>query len=1827
MTATTTNSGQNVKVKVVSSKKKSKKGAAVIEPGNGPTALFILSETNPIRRLFKFIIEWPPFEYTVLITIIATCVTMAMEEHLPDNDRTPLAMKLEEAEPIFLGIFCVEAVCKILANGLVLHPNSYLRDVWNIMDFVVITSALLTMIPALRGKMNLKILRAIRVLRPLKLVARVPSLQVVLFSILKAMAPLLQIALLVLFAIIIFAIIGLEFYSGALHNSCYSVENRWETVQENNKDVPCNLDSKPGAHHCEEDVSICFEGWVGPNRGITSFDNIGFAMLTVFQCVTMEGWTPIMYWTNDALGPTYNWLYFIPLIIIGSFFMLNLILGVLSGEFAKEREKVENRQEFLKLRLAQQVERELDGYVEWVCRAEEVILTEDRTTEEERQHILNVRRRNALKKRKLNAGDKTKSTDTEEDSAYDDEESTKKKEREGNFWIAEKRFRFWIRHTVKQQWFYWFVIVLVFLNTVTVALEHYNQPPFLAAFLFYTEYVFLALFMSETCIKIYAIGPSKYFESSFNRFDCIVIFGSLFEIIWSHYKGDSFGFSVLRALRLLRIFKITAYWKELRNLVISLMNSMQSIISLLFLLFLFIMIFAMLGMQLFGGQFNFEEGTPSSNFNTFGIALLTVFQILTGEDWNEVMYMGIESQGGIQGNGMIYSSYFIILTLFGNYTLLNVFLAIAVDNLANAQELTAAEEGKAEEDREKQLLELKKEMEALQGESGVPETTIVPEKVEEEKPKTLDEEGTGPKPMLPYSCMFILSPTNPIRRGVHWFVNYRFFDWFIMIFIGFSSIALASEDPVVEHSPHNLMLEKLDYVFTAVFAVEMVLKIIDLGVIFHPGSYLRDFWNIMDSIVVVCALLSFGFKFFATMKILRVLRVLRPLKTIKRIPKLKAVFDCVVGSLKNVVNILIVYLLFQFIFAVIGVQLFNGKFFYCNDESKHNEKDCKGSYFVFTEGETLPKKEDRVWDLQSFHYNNVASAMLTLFAVQTTEGWPTVLMNSMAASYENKGPIPYYRMEMAIFYIVYFVVFPFFFVNIFVALIIITFQEQGEAELQDGGIDKNQKSCMDFAINARPFATYIPPMHKHFKYKIWSMVVSQPFDYFIMLLIVLNTLLLMMKSHGQSESFEKIMRYINIVFTTLFSIESILKILGFGIKNYFKDAWNTFDFITVIGSIVDAVISEFTADIKEKIIYKDIKSTEEMMAWVANTFNLGFLRLFRASRLIKLLRQSYSIRILLWTFVQSFKALPYVCLLIAMLFFIYSVVGMQLFGNLHLDPNTEISRHNNFQTFFGGLMLLFRCATGEAWNSIMLACLPGKCDPNVEKKENGEEEECGSPMSYGYFVSFIFLCSFLMLNLFVAVIMDNFDYLTRDSSILGAHHLDEFVRVWGEYDLNADGKLAYQKVYEMLKNIDPPLGFGNKCPNRVAYKKLIRMNMPMDDDQRVGFTTTLFALIRENLAIKMRTPEEMDIADDELRETIRMIWPLQADKMTDLLVPRREIGDKRTLTTGKIYAGLLILESWRTTRFGKTQTHLGSLHLANLADGHHVEGEEMPHVMDMPMEETGMMSPRARREMYEREFDRYARNESIDYIQEKRRARARFRRSNVPYRDTWSASSSPGHSPSRGDRFRYDDTDYYFGNTNLGTRSRSPSPNAYNVRRHPGDGAQQCYQTRRIYRHHLTATPNKPMTLQLPQTSIRLPALNPSPSIFNRPLQHSLATPNSLHSVPHAPNTMLRHNYGTSLDDNIVGYHFRDRERELYERQIEFEHELDRERLGNDLQMIKMEALATPMSPLSFEAAVAMGQAGGYYPSTSTNTYKAKPSSSSAANQFSHDNGDESDWC
>uniref|UniRef100_A0AAQ5XN33 Voltage-dependent calcium channel alpha-1 subunit IQ domain-containing protein n=1 Tax=Amphiprion ocellaris TaxID=80972 RepID=A0AAQ5XN33_AMPOC len=1584
-------------------------------------SLFIFGEDNVVRKYAKKITEWPyPFmSYMILATIIANCIVLALEQHLPGEDKTPMSKRLEKTEPYFIGMFCFEAGIKIIALGFVFHKGSYLRNGWNVMDFIVVLSGILAAAGAhMNISVDLRTLRAVRVLRPLKLVSGIPSLQIVLKSIMKAMVPLLQIGLLLFFAILMFAIIGLEFYSGKLHY----------TLDSSEFEFPCGVRQCPAKYTCSDT-------WIGPNDGITQFDNILFAVLTVFQCITMEGWTTVLYNTDDALGPNWNWLYFIPLIIIGSFFVLNLVLGVLSGEFAKERERVENRRAFMKLRRQQQIERELNGYRAWIDRAEEVMLAEENK----------------------NSGP----------SALDGKSAqifflfcfplsgipmarasirSAKRGPTAYFRRKERLLRISIRRVVKTHTFYWTVLGLVALNTLCVAIVHHNQPLWLSNFLYYAEFLFLALFLTEMFLKMYSLGPRLYFHSSFNCFDCSVIVGSIFEVLWGFFRpGTSFGISVLRALRLLRIFKITKYWASLRNLVVSLMNSMKSIISLIFLLFLFIVVFALLGMQLFGGRFIFEDYTPT-NFDTFPAAIMTVFQILTGEDWNEVMYNGIRSQGGVK-SGMWSSIYFIVLTLFGNYTLLNVFLAIAVDNLANAQELTKDEEEAEAAFNQKHALQKAKEVGPLSSfmssdiREGRPPPPLNPStsfmsRRERRKRMTMSvweqrtsqlrrhrqmssreilfsspsDEKDGPpasahpqhgRPLslhrkamqhtpsgslkqpgfrlyhvggfAPGCCSIWRRTRTPgigagagvggsyksrhrgwktghqskpqthqratkpqaerrtsaqgvhpsvdifniqallsfrVRRACHYVVNLRYFEMSILLVIAASSIALAAEDPVATSSDWNKVLRYFDYVFTGVFTFEMIIKMIDQGLILHDGSYFRDLWNILDFIVVVGALVAFALtnvmgnnkgRDIKTIKSLRVLRVLRPLKTIKRLPKLKAVFDCVVTSLKNVFNILIVYKLFMFIFAVIAVQLFKGKFFYCTDSSKDTEKDCQGYYIDYGKDKKEVKRRD--WKRHEFHYDNVIWALLTLFTVSTGEGWPQVLQHSVDVTEEDRGPSHGNRMEMSIFYVIYFVVFPFFFVNIFVALIIITFQEQGDKMMEECSLEKNERACIDFAISAKPLTRYMPQNRHTFQYRLWHFVVSPSFEYTVLAMIALNTIVLMMKYYSAPPAYEAVLKHLNTAFTVLFSVECVLKIMAFGFLNYFRDTWNIFDFITVLGSITEIVV--------------DLQFVD--------TFNMSFLKLFRAARLIKLLRQGYTIRILLWTFVQSFKALPYVCLLIAMLFFIYAIIGMQVFGNIKLNEETHITQHNNFKTFSGALMLLFRSATGESWQEIMLSCLGGQqceTDPSLPPAvQTGDQEGgCGSDFAYFYFVSFIFFSSFLMLNLFVAVIMDNFEYLTRDSSILGPHHLDEFVRIWGEYDRAACGRIHYTDMYEMLTNMSPPLGLGKKCPSKVAYKRLVLMNMPVDDDMSVHFTSTLMALIRTALEVKIaRGGEDRNQMDLDLQKEISVIWPHLSQKTLDLLVPIHKASD---MTIGKIYAAMMIMDYYKQSKAKKLRQQL-----------------------------------------------------------------------------------------------------------------------------------------------------------------------------------------------------------------------------------------------------------------------------------------------------------------
>merc|ERR1719348_806711 len=1510
-------------------------------PDRAKRSIYLFTLKNPIRQLFIKITEAKWFEILILLTILGTCISLAVFTPFPNGDSNATNDFLKEIEIIFTVIFTTECIMRIVALGFIAHPTAYLRNSWNILDFTIVMIGMISEVLAILQieGFDVKALRAFRVLRPLRLISGVPSLQIVMNAILMAIIPLINIALLVLFVIIIYSIIGLELFMGAFHKTCFDIVTG--DIMED--PTPCG-----GIFECEDHYE-CRGEWEGPQWGITCFDNFGQAMLTVFQCITLEGWTDMLYWIHDSQGNTWQFIYFVSMVVLGAFFVMNLILGVLSGEFSKEKEKAQSRGDFQRLRAQQQLEEDLQGYIDWITQAEELAELET----EDNQNAIKVDLSSAKQNNIVAGLLKSAMLPLQQvvDAKVTDETRKPRKHIRQTPWQKRmKRFEKWnrsmrkkCRNICKSQWMFWLIVTLVFLNTCVLATEHHDQPIWLDDFQEYTNLFFVCLFTCEMLLKMYALGLSGYMVSLFNRFDFIVVISSIMEfILVSQEIMPPLGMSVLRCIRLLRAFKVTRYWASMGNLVKSLVNSIASINALLVLLILFIFIFALLGMQIFGGRFKNEESRGT--FNNFGQSCLTVFQILTGEDWNVVMYDGIEAYGGNKGMGAIAALYFIILFVAGNFILLNVFLAIAVDNLStDDDEAPEAEGGEAPPEGEEAAAEggdekkvgedglpavvpligsdglpvytqqdmaiqmfgeqAEKDPGVLDG-GGFPEMGVLPEDTAPQEEEQMlpeeeaeeDDSGNSSPPIPEGASFFIFKQDNRFRIWCHAVQAHPICANIILVCILVSSGFLACEDPLRADSDINVTLGYFDYFFTTVFTLECSLKLISYGFLFHKGAFCRVPFNVLDVVVVTVSLISiFGGSGIGFLKILRVLRVLRPLRAINRAPGLKQVVQCMIVSVKSIGNIMAVTVLLIFMFGVIGVQLFKGKFFMCTDLSMNEEKHCQGEFITYQDGDVnKPIVEERIWERSEFHYDNILHAMLTLFVVATFEGWPGILYVSIDSNEADIGPKQDYRPHVFFFYFVYLIIIAFFMINIFVGFVIVTFQSEGESAFQDCALDKNQRNCIEFALNARPVRRYIPK--NPLQYRLWSFATSPFCEYTVFVAILLNTTSLAMKFYHQPTAYTDFLDVLNQVFTYFFLVECILKLGAFRFKNYFRDPWNAFDFFIVAGSLVDLGLASINPD---------------------SDASIGFLRLFRVARLVKLLNKDEGIRTLLWTFLKSFQALPWVAVLIALVFFIYGVVGMQIFGRIALDDETNIHRNNNFQSFGWAMLLLFRCSTGEAWQEIMLSCIK---HPDVQCDERSDDAGlaggCGSNFAYVYFITFFVLCAFLVLNLFVAVIMDNFDYLTRDWSILGPHHLGEFVTLWSEYDPDAKGKIKHVDVVTLLRKISPPLGFGKLCPHRVACKRLVSMNMRLNSDGTVNFNATLFALVRTSLNIM--TDGNIDESNEALRQQIIKIYKLTNFDMLDKCCPGPGLLEEE-VTVGKFYATFLIQDYFR--RFKKKKDY------------------------------------------------------------------------------------------------------------------------------------------------------------------------------------------------------------------------------------------------------------------------------------------------------------------
>ncbi|XP_055079758.1 voltage-dependent T-type calcium channel subunit alpha-1I-like [Periophthalmus magnuspinnatus] len=781
-------------------------------PELAPVVFFCLKQTTCPRNWCIRMVSSPWFERISIMVILLNCVTLGMYQPCENIDCTSDRCQILQAFDAFIYIFfALEMVVKMVALGI-FGQRCYLGDTWNRLDFFIVMAGMVEYSLDLQN-INLSAIRTVRVLRPLKAINRVPSMRILVNLLLDTLPMLGNVLLLCFFVFFIFGIIGVQLWAGLLRNRCYTEENftvsagltlpapYYRPEEDDERPFICSLASENGIMSCtdvparreggrtccldKEDAlhrqalglspepaanasagealglcinwnqyyTRCHTGNTNPHKGAINFDNIVYAWIVIFQVITLEGWVEIMYYVMDAHS-FYNFIYFILLIIIGSFFMINLCLVVIATQFSETKQREhqlmqEQRAQCLSSSTLASMTEPGDCYEEifqLVCH----ILRKAKRRSAALYYSLkgqtppaaagrgnrrpaggagggggNVgRERHQARQQKvcrcphpskqshdsqplansvsvalpedveecpvcsLSMKERTKTAD-EEDG--EDEEAVKEPDREDHtedqvqkkkkkrsclgycrsIWTDIRR-KLW--GIVESKYFSRGIMIAILINTISMGIEHHNQPEELTNVLEICNIVFTSMFTLEMILKLTAFGFFEYLRNPYNIFDGIIVIISVCEIIG---QADG-GLSVLRTFRLLRVIKLVRFMPALRRQLVVLMKTMDNVATFCMLLMLFIFIFSILGMHIFGCKFSLKTEAGDTvpdrkNFDSLLWAIVTVFQILTQEDWNMVLYNGMASTSPCA------ALYFVALMTFGNYVLFNLLVAILVE--------------------------------------------------------------------------------------------------------------------------------------------------------------------------------------------------------------------------------------------------------------------------------------------------------------------------------------------------------------------------------------------------------------------------------------------------------------------------------------------------------------------------------------------------------------------------------------------------------------------------------------------------------------------------------------------------------------------------------------------------------------------------------------------------------------------------------------------------------------------------------------------------------------------------------------------------------------------------------------------------------------------------------------------------------------------------------------------------------------------------------------------------------------------------------------------
>eukprot|EP00730_Choanoeca_flexa_P005210 TRINITY_DN11905_c0_g1_i8.p1 TRINITY_DN11905_c0_g1~~TRINITY_DN11905_c0_g1_i8.p1 ORF type:complete len:1294 (+),score=208.14 TRINITY_DN11905_c0_g1_i8:212-3883(+) len=957
------------------------------------------------------------------------------------------------------------------------------------------------------------------------------------------------------------------------------------------------------------------------------------------------------------------------------------------------------------------------------------------------------------------------------------------------------------------------VTATIILNTITLAMYYPAASNDYKTALSACNYTWTAIFTVEMVIKILGLGFATYFKSGWNRFDCLIVATSLFEIILENVSDISGpGLSVLRSFRLMRVLKLAQSWSTMSQLMKVILDVLGQLGNLTLILLILMYMFAVIGMQLFGEAYRparfGEDEIPRWNFTDFWHSFLLIFRILCGE-WVEPLWDTMLASG----YGAI--AFYVVVLVVGNFIILNLFLALllAAFDIEKIKEITTARVKEARLRKNKRSSRLMAfASSGLAGNNRIRTSITSLEHVPRSSRPSKQRPSFALNRIHPADSTKSIdrSPTRSIREYAKVIVNHPAFDNAILFLIVWSSIMLAFEDTTLDNKPTlRRVLNGLNLFFTVVFSLEAAFKITALGL----RQYFRQGWNNLDFAVVLVSIIDVAAtgSSLSSFRSLRTLRALRPLRAVSRWKGMKVVVDALFQSIPSIANVLLVCLLIWIIFSIVAVQFFGGTFGKCIDAdgglmprgTVRNKEQCLN---LRRQGQAVD------WVNPNINFDTSWEGALALFQVATFEGWMELMECAVDSVGIDQQPQREYRMEAYVFFVVFILIGAFFTLNLFIGVIIDNFSRL-KAKLEDEGqglfLTASQRAYMDNirkVLKGKPLPK-VPKPPGPFAGWCHMLTYHEWFEYGIMAVIMLNLFVLCMEHYQQSEQWETFQLAMNVIFNSIFVAEAIIKLTALG-STYFKDSWNIFDFGIVIIGLIGLCL--------------DLLATSVGV----NTTVLRVLRMSRIVRILRLVKRAQGLKRLLATLILSGPALLNVGTLLFLVIFIFSIIGMNLFG--HVAANGVLNDFHNFRTFGASMVLLFRLATGGGWNDVLDACSlqPPGCNQSFEGLPNGN---CGDPTAAKtFFPIYIMLTFLIIVNMYIAVILENLSAVTNeDKQVIRDADIDHFYVRWREFDPYAQQRISYERLPDFLHSLDPPLHVED-----TSLEQLGKLDLPLYQDAK-----------------------------------------------------------------------------------------------------------------------------------------------------------------------------------------------------------------------------------------------------------------------------------------------------------------------------------------------------------------------------------------------------------